>query len=116
MSDISSFQVTASEIGFPCYDLTRLVRNRGINMVTRKWQLQDAKARFSELVKYAQSEGPQEVTLHGRSVVMLVSRELYDKLTGNNRSFVEFMMNSPLCGAEDLVFERDQSLTREVDL
>ena len=39
------------------------------------WQLQDAKARLSEVVKLAQSEGPQAITVHGKPAAVLVSRE-----------------------------------------
>ena len=35
------------------------------------WQMQAAKARFSELVKHAADSGPQEITLHGRSVAVV---------------------------------------------
>ena len=37
----------------------------------RSWPLQDAKARLSELIRKAQSEGPQHVTVHGRSTVVV---------------------------------------------
>lgn len=46
------------------------------------WPLQDAKARFSELVRQARSEGPQHVTLHGRDAVVVVDAEAYRRLTG----------------------------------
>lgn len=81
----------------------------------QSWQMQTAKARFSELVKHAADEGPQEITVHGRSVAVVISRELFDRLSGNQSSLVEFMQQSPLCGQEDLTFERDRSLPREVD-
>lgn len=80
------------------------------------WQMQEAKARLSEVVKCAESEGPQNITLHGQSVAVVVSRSLFDSLTGNDHSLVEFMRRSPLFGAEDIVLERDTSLTREVPL
>ncbi len=80
------------------------------------WQMQEAKARLSELVKCAESEGPQDITLHGHSVAVVVSREMFDRLTGNKASLVEFMRGSPLYGAEDVVLERDASPTREVSL
>ena len=80
------------------------------------WQMQEAKARLSEVVKLAQSEGPQDITLHGQSVAVLLSRSAYDRLSGNGRTLVEFMRQSPLYGLEDLEFERDQSTTREVEL
>lgn len=75
--------------------------------------MQEAKARFSELVKQATREGPQEVTLHGRSVVVVVSRPLFDQLSGNQQSLAEFMRDSPLRGHDDIEFERDRSLPRE---
>ncbi|SMB22558.1 conserved protein of unknown function [Sterolibacterium denitrificans] len=78
------------------------------------WQIQEAKAQFSELVKQAQSQGPQEITLHGRPTAVVVSRELYDQLARTDVSLVDFMRNSPLHGLDDLEFERDTSLTRNV--
>jgi prevent-host-death family protein len=41
------------------------------------WKLQDAKARFSEVVRRAQSEGPQHVTVHGKEAVVVLSAEDY---------------------------------------
>jgi len=43
-----------------------------MNKHTRVWSLQEAKAKFSEVVRRAQSEGPQTVTVHGRSAVQIV--------------------------------------------
>ena len=43
------------------------------------WKLQDAKARFSEVVRRAQAEGPQRVTVHGKAAVVIVSAEKYAK-------------------------------------
>lgn len=80
------------------------------------WQLQDAKAHFSELVKLSESEGPQNITLHGRSAAVLLSRKTFDQLSGTNQSFLQFMRTSPLFGAEDLIIERDDSVTREIEL
>jgi prevent-host-death family protein len=44
------------------------------------WTLQDAKARFSEVVRRARAEGPQRVTLHGRDAVVVLSAEDYARL------------------------------------
>ncbi|MEQ1803212.1 MAG: type II toxin-antitoxin system Phd/YefM family antitoxin [Gammaproteobacteria bacterium] len=79
------------------------------------WQLQDAKARFSQLVKAAQSEGPQEITVHGKPAAVLVSAEEYQRLAGPRLSFVEFMRASPLVGA-DLAIRRSRSTNRRVRL
>lgn len=83
----------------------------------QNWQMQTAKARFSELVKRAAQEGPQDITLHGRSVAVVVSRELFDRLSGNEQSLVDFMRASPLAGHDEIVFERGRgsgSLPREI--
>jgi prevent-host-death family protein len=47
-----------------------------------RWRLQDAKARFSELVRLAQSNGPQHVTLHGRDSVVVVDAAEFRRLKG----------------------------------
>lgn len=80
------------------------------------WQMQEAKSRLSEVVKDAEREGPQEITVHGRSVAVVLSRADYDRLAGTGESLVAFMRRSPLADVEDLDFPRDQSLTREVSL
>ena len=50
------------------------------NMAGRPWRLQDAKARFSEVVRLARQAGPQRVTVRGRDAVVVVSSEEYDRL------------------------------------
>jgi prevent-host-death family protein len=78
--------------------------------------MQEAKARLSEVVKLAESEGPQDITLHGRSVAVVLSRAAFERLSGNQNSLVEFMRQSPLYGLEEIEFDRDPSPTREVAL
>lgn len=80
------------------------------------WQMQEAKARLSELVKLAESEGPQDITLHGKSVAVVLSRSAFERLSGSQQSLVEFMRRSPLYGLDELEFERDRSEAREVAL
>lgn len=80
------------------------------------WQMQTAKARFSDVVRSAKSEGPQDITLHGKSVAVVLSRALYDRFSGNTKSLVQFMQSSPLYGRDDVVLERDKSAAREVNL
>lgn len=77
------------------------------------WQMQEAKARMSELVKRAQSQ-PQDITLHGKSVAVVISRETFDRLAQTQVSLVDFMRRSPLAGEDGIDFDRDQSLTREL--
>jgi prevent-host-death family protein len=47
-----------------------------------RWRLQDAKARFSELVRRVRSEGPQHVTVHGRDEVVVIAAEDFKRLKG----------------------------------
>ncbi len=82
----------------------------------RVWALQDAKAQLSEVVRRAMEHEPQEIALSGESAVVVLSRKDYDRLTKRCESLVEFMRRSPLYGADDLEFPREQSLTREVEL
>ncbi|MBK5913154.1 type II toxin-antitoxin system Phd/YefM family antitoxin [Rhodocyclus purpureus] len=79
------------------------------------WQMQDAKARMSEVVRGAQNE-PQEITVHGKSVAVVISRASFDRLSQMQGSLLDFMRRSPLYGADDIEFERDRSPTREVPL
>ena len=73
-----------------------------------KWQLQDAKNRFSELVRKAREEGPQVITLHGRDAVVVVSAKEYGKLSRPRGNLVDFFRKSPLVGVEfDLTRSRD---------
>jgi prevent-host-death family protein len=82
----------------------------------QSWQMQTAKARFSDVVRSAKQDGPQDITVHGKSVAVVVSRDLFDRLSGNAQSLAEFMQRSPLVGLDELVFERDKSLVRAVEL
>lgn len=82
------------------------------------WQMQEAKARLSEVVKRAERVGPQDITLHGRSVAVVVSRRTFERLSGGGQTLVEFMRRSPLYemdDRDDVAFERDASLTRGVE-
>ena len=58
-------------------------RRRTRNPKSGRWQLQDAKARFSELVRRVRSEGPQRVTVHGRDEVVVISAEEFRRLKGD---------------------------------
>lgn len=59
--------------------------------------LQDAKARFSELVRRVHSEGPQHVTVHGRDEVVVIAAEDYRRLKGSNsgQTLVDAFRASP---------------------
>lgn len=77
--------------------------------MSAEWQLQVAKNRLSELVRRAQSDGPQTITVRGDRVAVLVSAEDFDALgPRRGQSLVEFFRASPLVGVElDLTRSRD---------
>ena len=62
-----------------------------------RWMLQDAKARFSELVRRVRSEGPQHVTVHGRDEVVVISAEEFRRLKGSvtGSALIEALQASP---------------------
>jgi prevent-host-death family protein len=64
----------------------------------RTWPLQDAKARFSELVRRAKAEGPQTVTVHGRDEVVVVAADAYRRMRGHpsGETLVDLLRVSPL--------------------
>jgi len=81
----------------------------------RKWQLQEAKARLSEVIRQAADEGPQTITLHGHPAAVVISSEGYQKLKQPEENFVDFMRRSPLFGVK-IDLGREQTLTRKVDV
>ena len=80
-----------------------------------KWQLQEAKARLSEVVRKAVKEGPQEISVRGESAVVVISSKKYHSLKEPKSTFVRFIRNSPLYGLE-LDLRREQTLTRKAEI
>jgi len=83
----------------------------------RHWLLQDAKARFSELVRRVRSEGPQHVTVHGRDEVVVISAEEFNRLKGERKgdALITAMQASPAKDF-DLTPERAIMPVRTVEL
>lgn len=84
---------------------------------TQNWALQDAKARFSEVVRRAKTEGPQRITVHGREEVVVISVEEYRRVKGEQTglALVKLLQDSPL-GEIDMERPRTRSRVRGVDL
>lgn len=82
-----------------------------------RWSLQDAKARFSELVRLAHSAGPQHVTLHGRDAVVIVDADEFRKLSGarTGQILVDVLQASPHREV-DLASRREAMPVRAVKL
>ena len=61
------------------------------------WTLQDAKARFSDVVRRARTEGPQHVTVHGKETAVILSEEGFARLKGGQTgaALIEALQASP---------------------
>lgn len=81
----------------------------------KSWQLQEAKAYLSQVVKDATQMGPQQITVRGEATVVVVSMALYEKLIHKKPSFIDFIRQSPLMG-DPIPIKRDPSMTRDIDL
>ena len=82
------------------------------------WQLQTAKAKFSEVFRLARTEGPQRITRQGKEGVVMIADEQYDRLTIRShqpKNIVQFFRESPLFGVE-LDLERNKDTGRDIEL
>jgi prevent-host-death family protein len=82
-----------------------------------RWLLQDAKARFSEVVRRVRAEGPQHVTVHGRDEVVIIAAEEFRRLKGDlsGEALVAVMRASPYRGI-DIEPRRSRTPVRDVAL
>ncbi len=69
-------------------------------MNEQRWQLQEAKNKFSQLVERARKFGPQIVTKHGKEAVVILSFEDYKKMVLPEDNLIEFLRKSPLAQSE----------------
>jgi prevent-host-death family protein len=78
------------------------------------WKLEDAKARFSEVVRRARAEGPQSVTVRGQRRVVVLDAEEYDRLVAPKAvmGLGDFLAGLGL----DLELAREPDAGREVEL
>jgi prevent-host-death family protein len=80
------------------------------------WQVQDAKARFSELLnKIEHGDGYQTITKNGREVAVVISKSEFDNLRKPKNTLIEFFENAPFPD-EDLDLDRNKDLGRDIDL
>jgi antitoxin Phd len=79
------------------------------------WQVQEAKQRFSEVLRRAKTEGPQIVTKHGRDVAVVVDIDEYHRLTAPPMDFREFLLSIPKGDDGAFDVERTRDPEREID-
>ncbi len=81
-----------------------------------KWQLQQAKNQFSEVVRKARQEGPQVITLHGQEAAVVIAVDDYRRMAHRPQdSLVDFFRHSPLAGI-GLDLTRNPDLGRDIEL
>lgn len=90
-------------------------RRAGSRPVAGRWKLEDAKARFSEMVRQAREDGPQRVTVRGQDAVVVMSVEEFERLVPQKPRvpFVQFMEGLHLGGLD---LEREMDRGRDAEL
>lgn len=88
----------------------------------RHWQIQEAKQRFSEVIRAVGRDGPQIITRHGDEVAVIVDIAEYHRLTRPARDVRQVLLGPPKLGGDvvavldEIEEERKQDLGREIDL
>ncbi len=83
--------------------------------MNNKWQLEEAKGNFSQLIKRAADGEAQVITVHGKPTAVVVSAKEYARLT-RNRGKLSTALLHPDLAAEDLDFSRNRDTGRNVQL
>jgi len=68
-------------------------------MSTDAWTVAEAKARFSEVIDKAKTDGPQTITRNGRRAVVIVAADEWERKTKRNGNLADFFAASPLRGS-----------------
>ena len=78
------------------------------------WPVQDAKQRFSELIRTAKEDGAQIVTRHGEEIAVVIGIAEYRRLKGESTEFKDYLRSGP--ALDDLDISRSAEFPRNVDL
>jgi len=78
------------------------------------WTVAQAKAKLSEVLNRATSEGPQTITRRGRKAAVVVDAEEWNRTTKRVGTLADFLARSPLPGSGLKLPRRE--LPRKVDL
>ena len=80
------------------------------------WTLQDAKARFSEVVRLARIEGPQRVTVRGQATVVVIAADALDRLMPQTSDALPFVAFMESLAADELDLTRERDFGRDAAL
>jgi prevent-host-death family protein len=95
--------------------MSKISKGRKHSRKTKKWQLQEAKARFSELVSEVEHGDYQIITKNGHEVAVIISKEDFENLQKPKNTLLAFFSEAPYPEV-DLDLERKDDLGREIDL
>ncbi len=84
-------------------------------MGAQNWTVAEAKAKFSEIIERATSEGPQTITRNGRTAAVVVGVEEWQRKTKRAGNLAEFFAGSPLRGS-NLKVRRLKARPRKISL
>ena len=84
-------------------------------MGTQKWTVAEAKAKFSEVIERAQTDGPQTITRNGKKAAVVVAAAEWERKTKRRGNLAEFFASSPLRGL-DLKVKRVDGRVRKIEL
>jgi prevent-host-death family protein len=90
-------------------------RKEAKTVSAQTWTVAQAKAKFSEVIDRAMSEGPQTVTRKGRTAVVVVGAEEWNRKTKRVGTLADFFASSPLRGS-GLKLQRPKGRLRKIDL
>jgi len=79
------------------------------------WQLRQAKSQFSQLVNEVVKDGYHTITKNGEPIVVVVSKEEFERLSSQEMGVVDFFLKAPLPEV-DIDVERNQDLGRDMGL
>lgn len=80
------------------------------------WQIQQAKARLSDVIEQAQVEGPQFITRHGLQRAVILSTDEYERLSGVNGNLIHHLLNGPKIEGFEVTRDNAVGRTFEFDL
>lgn len=84
-------------------------------MSTQAWTVAEAKAKFSEVINKALSDGPQTISRNGRKAAVVVAADEWERKTRRRGNLAEFFAASPLRGS-GLKISRQPGPLRKIDL
>jgi prevent-host-death family protein len=90
-------------------------RGLEVGMSTHRWTVAEAKAKFSEVIDRAESDGPQTITRNGRTTAVIVAASEWERKTKRKGTLADFFAASPLRGS-GVQIKRLRGRVRKVDL